>query len=194
MILSIATVSGYGYTQIPATALGNASARTRDAAADAESASNVIPRNLPFLATRVAFDNDINRFVLQFRNSKDGEVTGQIPAGKSSSAYREAQRLRGENPDKTEAEAKAVGEKKTPGEKTDEGAATIGDGKAPPPVTIGATGGGGATEDGADTVISIGGSGFGSSGFGGSTPAPSAVSSYSPPAPATQSSGRGTTA
>lgn len=186
MISSIATVSSYGYTQVPATALGNAAARTPDAATDAGTLSNVLPRNLPFLSTRIAFDNDINRFVLQFRNTKDGEVTGQIPAGKSSWAYREAQRLRGENPDKTEAEAKALGEKKSAGEKTGEATAAVGDGKAPAPVTIGSTGDGGAPDTTVASIVS--------SGFGGSTPAPSAVSSYSPPAPATQSSGRGTTA
>ncbi|MFX6907560.1 hypothetical protein ABTH77_20120, partial [Acinetobacter baumannii] len=79
-----------------------------------------------------AFDNDINRFVLQFRNTKDGEITGQIPAGKSSLAYREAQRLRGEQADK--AEAKVAGEKSAP-----ETAATPGDAKAPPPIVIGAS-------------------------------------------------------
>lgn len=179
MISSIATVSGYGYTQLPATALGNASARTADTVADAGTASNVLPRNLPFLPTRIAFDNDINRFVLQFRNTKDGEITGQIPAGKSSWAYREAQRLRGEEPDKAEA--------KLPGDKSSsDSAVATGDGKAPAPVVIGASAESGGTDS---AIVSIGGSGFGSA-----TPAPSAVSSYTPPAPTTQSSGRGTTA
>lgn len=174
MISSIATASAYGYTQVPAATLGHAAARTPDAATDAEALSNVLPRNLPFLSTRISFDNDINRFVLQFRNTKDGEITGQIPAGKSSQAYREAQRLRGENPDKVDGERT--------GNKTDEGSATIGDGEAPAPVVIGGGNGGSS----GDTVVS----------FGGRTPAPAptVVSSYSPPAPATQSSGRGTTA
>ncbi len=180
MISSIASVSGYGYTQIPAAALGTAAARTPETAAEAETLSNVLPRNLPFLATRVTFDSDINRFVLQFRNSKDGEVTGQIPAGKSSWAYREAQRLREKS---EQADAQRTGAQR--GVETDESGATTGGGKAAPaPVTIGATGGS-ASED---TVVTIGG------GFGSSPPAPAAVSSYSPPAPATQSSGRGTTA
>lgn len=177
MISSIATVSSYGFTQVQAAALGNAAARSPDIAADDEALSNVLPRYLPFLPTRITYDGDINRFVLQFRNTKDGEVTGQIPANKSSQAYREAQRLRGDNPD-------AVDGQPRPGE-ADDGTATIGDGKGPPVVAAGSVGGDGGADE---PVVTIGG------GFGGSTPAPAAVSSYSPPAPATQSSGRGTTA
>ncbi|MGQ3075339.1 MAG: hypothetical protein ACT7A5_30025 [Ferrovibrionaceae bacterium] len=185
MISSIATVSGYGYTQVPATALGNASARTPETAATGETASNVLPRNLPFLPTRIAFDSDINRFVLQFRNTKDGEITGQIPAGKSSWAYREAQLLRGEKADQADKSDKS--EVKLPGDKSNADPVTAsGEDKAPAPVVIGAGSDSGGPDKGVATI--------GSGGFGGSTAAPSAVSSYAPPAPATQSSGRGTTA
>lgn len=182
MISSIATVSGYGFSQVQAAALGNAVARTPDAAVEDGSLSNALPRNLPFLPTRIAYDGDINRFVLQFRNTKDGEITGQIPANKSSQAYREAQRLRGETADAVDGQRSG---------ETDEGTATIGDGKgkAPAVPVIGQSGsrtsGSGASDA---AVVTIGG------GFSGSTPAPAAISSYSPPAPATQSSGRGTTA
>lgn len=180
MISSIATVSGYGFSQVQAAALGNAVARTPDAAVEDGALSNALPRNLPFLPTRIAYDGDINRFVLQFRNTKDGEITGQIPANKSSQAYREAQRLRGENVDAVDGQRSG---------ETDEGTATIGKGKASAAPVIGQSGSrtsGSGAPDGA--VVAIGG------GFGGSTPAPAAISSYSPPAPATQSSGRGTTA
>jgi len=193
MISSIATVSGYGYTQGSAATLSQAVSRVADAAADA-AISNAVPRNLPFLPTRVAFDSDINRFVLQFRNTKDGEITGQIPAGKSSQAYRDAQRLRDAQQQAQAANDQRVAGRQAsdqPGDvatgETDQATATPADNRLPAPVAIGAPPSGSAGGDGAP-VITLG------SDFGGSTPAPAAVSSYSPPAPATQSSGRGTTA
>ncbi len=191
MISSISTVSGYGYTQGSAATLSQAASRVADAGAEA-TISNVVPRNLPFLPTRVAFDSDINRFVLQFRNTKDGEIIGQIPAGKSSQAYRDAQRLR-------EAQQQAANDQRVSGRsgsgqagdvRTGEGneaTAVPGEERSPAPVTIGAPAAGSSGGDAAP-VITLG------SDFGGSTPAPAAVNSYSPPAPATQSSGRGTTA
>lgn len=197
MISSIATVSGYGYTQGSAATLGQAASRVADAAAEA-AISNVVPRNLPFLPTRVAFDSDINRFVLQFRNTKDGEITGQIPAGKSSQAYRDAQRLRDAQQQQAANDQRVSGRPVSgrqaagqPGDvatgEADQAAATPAEDRLPAPVTIGAPASGSAGGDGAP-VIALG------SDFGASTPAPAAVNSYSPPAPATQSSGRGTTA
>ncbi len=180
MISSIATVSGYGYTQGPAATLAQTVSRVADAGAEA-TISSVVPRNLPFLPTRVAFDSDINRFVLQFRNTKDGEITGQIPAGKSSQAYRDAQRLR-------EAQQQAANDQRGTARAEGEDTAPVtGDDRLPAPITIGSPATAPADGEGAP-VITLG------SDFGGSTPAPAAVSSYSPPAPATQSSGRGTTA
>lgn len=184
MISSISTVSGYGYTQGSAATLSQAASRVADAGAEA-TISNVVPRNLPFLPTRVAFDSDINRFVLQFRNTKDGEIIGQIPAGKSSQAYRDAQRLR-------EAQQQAANDQRYAGQRGDnrtgEGDETVtvpGDRRALTPETIGPTSSGG---DEAAPVLALGGD------FGSSTPTAAAISIYSPPTPATQSSGRGTTA